>query len=142
MTYSKEELKRQVEAVLLPRVIEGLSKPLRVRETLPDAEAPSTREIVFSGSLDEVNEHFYRNFWSDGLPIIPPTLRRVERFMRFTDRGPEEVIGICPPANREATVWNVAVNGVMAGCRPEHMPILPAAGGAGGAPCHKSQDPR
>ncbi|HKA40445.1 MAG TPA: hypothetical protein VKF40_00515 [Burkholderiales bacterium] len=140
MTYSKEELKRQVEAVLLPRVIEGLSKPLRVRETLPDAEAPSTREIVFSGSLDEVNEHFYRNFWSDGLPIIPPTLRRVERFMRFTDRGPEEVIGICPPANREATVWNVAVNGVMAGCRPEYMPILLAAVEAVCDPSYKVED--
>jgi len=51
----------------------------------------------------------------------------VERFLRFTDRSPDEIIATVLPENREATVWNVAVNGVMAGCRPEYMPILLAA---------------
>ncbi|MDO8672293.1 MAG: hypothetical protein Q7O66_12840, partial [Dehalococcoidia bacterium] len=51
-------------------------------------------------------------------------IERVERFLRFTDRLPEEVLGRLLPEKREATVWNVAVNGVMSGCRPEYMPIL------------------
>ena len=58
------------------------------------------------------------------MAIIPPTAARVERFLKFTDRDPEEVLGPCPPDNRLATVWNVAVNGVMAGCKPEYMPVV------------------
>ena len=49
---------------------------------------------------------------------------KVQAFLAFTDRDAEEVIGRLLPDNRAATVWNVAVNGVMAGCRPEYMPIL------------------
>jgi hypothetical protein len=85
---------------------------------------PANREIVLSASLDDVQEEFTRRLWTDGLPIIPPTIDRVERFLEWTDRDPDEVIGVLPPERREATVWNVAVNGVMAGCRPEYMPIL------------------
>jgi hypothetical protein len=64
----------------------------------------------------------------------------VERFLRFTDRDPGEVIGIFPPANRQATVWNVAVNGVMAGCRPEYMPVLLAVVEAVADPQYKVED--
>jgi hypothetical protein len=126
MTDSTEELVAKVENHLLPRIIEGLSKPRAGAFVAPPAE-PQPRDIVFRGDLDAVNEHFYANNWSDGLPITPPTLDRVERFLAFTDRKPEEVLGCIPIANREATVWNVAVNGVMAGCRPEFMPVLLAA---------------
>ena len=90
-------------------------------------EGDDPRAVVFAGSLDDVQDHFVERLWSDGLPVVPPTLDRVERFLRFTDRDPDEVIGVLPPAHREATVWGVAVNGVMAGCRPEHMPVLIAA---------------
>jgi hypothetical protein len=85
---------------------------------------PNNREIVLSATLDDVQEEFTRRLWTDGLPIIPPTIDRIERFLEWTDRDPDEVIGVLPPERREATVWNVAVNGVMAGCRPEYLPIL------------------
>ncbi len=124
MTQSKEELRRQVIDVLLPRIVEGLSKPLQAAAPVNAAPMPQPRDIVFSGALDEINEHFHEQHWSDGMPVVPPTLDRIDKFLRFTERDPREVIGVCPPANREATVWNVAVNGVMAGCRPEYMPIL------------------
>lgn len=58
------------------------------------------------------------------MPIIPPTIEKVEKFLKYTNRDPNEVLGIVQPDNREATVWNVAVNGVMSGCRPEYMPVL------------------
>jgi len=90
---------------------------------LPDHE-PGPRDIVFRGTFDDVQEHFHSQMWSDGLPIVPPTLDRIERFLRFTQRQPEEVLGVMLPEMRSATVWNVAVNGVMAGCRPEYMPVL------------------
>ncbi len=124
MTQSGEVLRKQVVELLLPRVIAGLSKPLKASDLAADAPAPGQRDIVFSGTLDDVNEHFHDNHWSDGMPVVPPTLDRIARFLKFTTRDPSEVIGVCPPANREATVWNVAVNGVMAGCRAEYMPIL------------------
>ena len=60
------------------------------------------------------------------MPVVPPTAEKVEQFLKFTDHTADEVIGGCLPDKREATVWSVAVNGVMAGCRPEYMPVLVA----------------
>jgi hypothetical protein len=60
------------------------------------------------------------------LPIVPPTIQKIEEFLQFTDRSPEAVLGTLHPSQAEATVWKVAVNGVMAGCRPEYMPVLVA----------------
>jgi len=62
------------------------------------------------------------------MPIVPPTIERVERFLAFCDRDPHEVIGRVAPEARQVTPWNIAVNGVMAGCRPEYFPILLAIG--------------
>jgi hypothetical protein len=73
-----------------------------------------------------VNRYFVEHEYSDGLPIVPPTQEAVEEFLKYTDRDPDEVLGIMLPDKRAATVWNVAVNGVMAGCEPQYMPILVA----------------
>jgi hypothetical protein len=89
-----------------------------------ESTEPGPREVIFSGDLDEVQEHFEERGWTDGLPIVPPTLARVEAFLAHTRRDPGEVIGVLAPELRESTVWNVAVNGVMAGCRPEYLPVL------------------
>ncbi|MDO8673009.1 MAG: hypothetical protein Q7O66_16500 [Dehalococcoidia bacterium] len=120
---SEEEFREKVGKVVANQIIEGLAGPMVAATTLSE---PGAREIVFAGNLEEVQEHFHQNFWSDGLPVMPPTIAKVEKFLRFTDRSPNEVIGTLLPEKREATVWNVAVNGVMAGCRPEYMPILVA----------------
>jgi hypothetical protein len=118
---SADELRRNVLEVTLDAVVHNLTTPPGEAVVVPE---PDAREIVFEGSTEEVNRLFYENEWSDGLPIVPPTLARVEAFLRFTARSPGEVIGVLLPDNRTATVWNVAVNGVMAGCRPEYMPVL------------------
>ncbi|MBI2906940.1 MAG: hypothetical protein HYX92_04725 [Chloroflexi bacterium] len=123
MVDSEEELRRKVEEVLITRVVQGLTTP--VQDSVKTIE-PEVRDIVFKGTLEQVQESFHRNLWTDGLPVIPPTRDKVEEFLGFTDRCPEEVIGVLGPENREATIWNIAVNGVMAGCRPEYMPILVA----------------
>ena len=65
--------------------------------------------------------------WSDGLPLIPPTEARVAAMLQYTDRDPHEVGAVISPRQGEATVEVVAINAVMAGCRPRHFPILLAA---------------
>ncbi|GAA5003763.1 hypothetical protein GCM10023257_55950 [Streptomyces hyderabadensis] len=116
-------LEQNVAGPMLQQVVDGL--------TVQPAEAgftrePAKRDIVFSGTFEEVNEHFIANEWSDSMPIVPPTIEKVEQFLRFTDRSPDEVLGRLLPDSREATIWNIAVNGVMSGCRPEYMPVLVA----------------
>ena len=81
---------------------------------------------MFSGTFDDVQEYFYRQLWTDGLPVVPPTRDRVDAFLRFTDRKPDEVIRAVPQEGREASILSIAVNSVMAGCRPEYMPVLVA----------------
>jgi hypothetical protein len=94
--------------------------------TATEEAEPGAREMICGGSFDEVNRYFYEHELSDGLPIVPPTRERVEQFLKFTHRDPDEVLGIVLPDSRAATIWSIAVNGVMAGCRPEYMPVLVA----------------
>ncbi len=126
MTDSMEQLVEKVDTVVVENVIKSLTTmPAGIAGRTEEKGAePGARDIIFTGDLEEVNEYFLTNLWTDGLPIVPPTIGKVERFLSFTDRKPEEVIGILPHEMREATIWNIAVNGVMAGCRPEYMPIL------------------
>lgn len=79
---------------------------------------------VMTGTLDEILDEFHRQRWTDGLPVVPPTRDRIEAFLAHTPRDPDERLGRLLPANVDATVWSVAVGGVMAGCRPEFMPLL------------------
>jgi len=120
---SAEELRRNVLEVTVGAVIHGLTV---APAAAADVVEPSPTEIVFEGTHDEVSRFFYENGWSDGLPVVPPTEARVGEFLRFTDRDPDEELGVLLPDQRSATVRTVAVNGVMAGCRPEYMPVLVA----------------
>lgn len=120
---SVEEVRRHAREVTAAEVIANLT--VQPDEIVLEDE-PGPREIVFSGTFEEVEEHFYAREWSDGLPIVPPTIDRIEQFLSFTPRRPDEVLGVVLPASRAVTVWATAVNGVMAGCRPEYMPVLVA----------------
>ncbi len=77
--------------------------------------------------MTKAYEHAYDQGWTDGLPIIPATPEAVERFVAASGRDVEDVIGLLPPRKGRATVEVIAVNAVMAGCRPEYMPVLIAA---------------
>jgi hypothetical protein len=119
-----DELKTNIETVTLPQVITGLTG--QVIQSEGESPEPAPTDIVFRGSYEEVNKFFVSRGWSDSLPIVPPTREKIDRFLSFTNRPPEEVIGVLLPDSRQATIWNTAVNGVMAGCRPEYMPVLVA----------------
>ena len=72
-------------------------------------------------------EHAYEQGWTDGLPIIPATAEMVDTFVAASRRKAEDVIAILPPRKGRATVEVIAINAIMAGCRPEYMPVLIAA---------------
>lgn len=84
------------------------------------------RRIAIGGDEDEVEAMFDRG-WSDGLPLVPPTEERVLRMLAGTTREPQEVVGLVPSDLAPATVEKVAINAVMAGCKPEYLPVVLAA---------------
>ena len=69
-------------------------------------------------------ELFFERGVTDGLPVVPPTRARVERMLQATRRAPEVLIGELPPNYGRVTVEKVAINAVMAGCRPEYLPVV------------------
>jgi len=69
----------------------------------------------------------YDRGWSDGLPLVPPTRERVLRMLEGTSRSGDDVVALMPPNLVECTVEKVAVNSVMAGCRPEYLPVVLAS---------------
>ncbi len=81
------------------------------------------REISLAESEDALEACFERG-WSDGLPVVPPTALRVLRMLRACDRPADEIIGKIPPDNAPCTVEKVAINAVLAGCKPEYFPLV------------------
>ena len=73
---------------------------------------------------EDLIEACYENGWTDGLPVVPPTPERVERMLNGTDRTPDELIAAVPPKWGRATVEKVAINAVMAGCKPAYLPLV------------------
>lgn len=69
----------------------------------------------------------YQNGWTDGLPVVPPTPDRVEKMLAGTGRQPDELLALIPPKWGHATIERIAINAVMAGCKPEYMPVVIAA---------------
>ncbi|MES3000509.1 MAG: UGSC family (seleno)protein [Pseudomonadota bacterium] len=119
-----EKLRENVSTVTVPEIIANLTGAIAAGSSA--SAEPGVRDVVFKGGFSDLNQHFIEREWSDGLPIVPPTRARIEAFLAHTKRDPEEVLGIMLPDNRAATIWSVAVNGVMAGCKPEYMPVLVA----------------
>ena len=73
---------------------------------------------------EDLIEACYENGWTDGLPVVPPTPERVEGMLSGTDRDPAELIAAVPPKWGRATVEKVAINAVMAGCKPAYLPLI------------------
>ncbi len=124
-TQSPEELADNLRQVTVPEVVARLTgAPPKANTGDPEHYAASA--IVARGTFDDVNAAFEAHQWTDGLPIVPPTPEKVTAFLDMTPDPPDREIGVLLPAGRIATPHNVAVNGVMAGCEPKHMPVLVA----------------
>lgn len=85
-----------------------------------------TAEIIelADADLEAFDDYLEEQGWSDGLPVVPPTPERVAAMVAAVDRSAEAELGAMPPRQGIATVEGVAVNAVMAGCRPDHFPVV------------------
>jgi hypothetical protein len=98
-------------------------KPTAVASAAAKKPYPAER-IKFKGTYESLNKMFYEKGWSLGLPILPPTTEAVKDMLKGTKHNPGEVVWVVPPRQGQLTVELVATIGAMAGCKPEHMPLL------------------
>jgi hypothetical protein len=83
--------------------------------------------LSVSSDPAEVLDFVERQGWGDGFPVIPPTAERVQAMLETTPLPPTQVIAAIEPLRGEATVEKIAINAVLAGCRPEYFPVVLAA---------------
>jgi hypothetical protein len=115
-------------------VIECLTVDRLVLDDLPQFERMTLNdapELVFAGddlleAFDAMQTEFVANGWSDGLPLIPPTRAKVDAMVEASGRSGDEVVGLFAPGMGIGTVRKIAANAVMAGCKPETMPVIMA----------------
>jgi hypothetical protein len=106
---------KSVEPGIVERLIaQSEGSPLRARR-IEIAEHDDPFEFMFDQGL------------TDGLPVVPPTPERVIRMLSGTRRDAQEIVGTCPPNYAPVTVEKIAINAVMAGCKPEYLPVVIAA---------------
>ena len=101
----------------------GMTEVLTLRF---DTDRLQARKIELAESEDIMEACFERG-WSDGLPLVPPTPLRVTRMLSSTDRSADEIVGSVPPDNRPCTIEKIAINAVMAGCKPDYLQVVIAA---------------
>ena len=120
---------------VMQEVIEGLTRPFADEDLGPVEFDRSTPRLVAPDTAQNLERLFQDNHWTDMLPIVLPTEERVAEMLGGTRRKPDEVVGRMRPTHFreywEYTVEKVAVNAVMAGARPEHLPVILALAATG-----------
>ena len=121
---SKEEVNAKVDAAFDDIVKAATAwTPSKDKQDAQVKPYPAKR-FKFSGTYADVNDMFQKRKWSLSLPIVPPTVDKVAAMLKGTKRNPAEVLWVVPPRQGMLTVELVAALGVMAGAKPEHMPLL------------------
>ena len=119
----------------MQEVIEGLSRPLDEEDVKGLSFDRSTPRLVEPGTEDDLQRLFLDNGWTDHLPVILPTEQRVAAMLKGTSHQPDKVVGrMRPTAYREfweLTVEKVGVNAVMAGAKPNYLPVILAHAASG-----------
>jgi len=123
---------RPVAAAAADKLIDGLRRPLSAEEASVTVKKEALEPVTvtadsYAHAAQKFNEAFLANHWGDGLPLVPPTREAVREMLGGTSRSPGEVIGTVAPKNGTVTVEMAAVNAVMAGARPEYLPVIIAA---------------
>ena len=121
---SKEEVNAKVDAAFDDIVKAATAwTPSKEKQDAQVKPYPAKR-FKFSGTYADVNDMFQKRKCSLSLPIVPPTVDKVAAMLKGTKRNPAEVLWVVPPRQGMLTVELVAALGVMAGAKPEHMPLL------------------
>jgi len=124
-----EDIHRMAEEAF-DQIVGGLTRPV---EAFAGGDRPPAEErLAYDGAnlleaWDSMNRDFLARGWSDGFPLVAPTDRAVETMLQNAARDGGEIIATLEPGFGVATVEKLAINAVMAGCGPEHLPLLIAA---------------
>jgi hypothetical protein len=134
-TRSREALK-EIAAKCADEIVRLLcERPPSGASARESAAPPPRAKLVEAPSdPDEFNRLYIKRRWGDGLIIAPPTEEAVQRMLRHTRRAPDEIVATIAPGMGAATVEYIAIQGVMAGCYPEYLPVLIAAAEAVATP--------
>ncbi len=132
---SQEPEMKRVAAGVFDRIVEGLVKPLTPQEAAAgtsrsvDMGPRSEQAFKYAGAnyneaAEGFNEDFLKRHWADGLSLVPPTREAVRWMLTGTTRSPSEVLGTLPSKGGTVTIEKIAVNAVMAGAKPEYLPVI------------------
>ncbi len=127
------------EKPMMQEIIGALTRPLTAADTKTGKETPSVGPPTFEPDTAKNLQEFYRNNgYTDYLPIIIPTEEAVDEMLKGTSHHPDEVVGkLAAGGGTEAfaawtfTVKHAAINAVMAGAKPEHLPVILAIASSG-----------
>ena len=86
-----------------------------------------SRRVEVSADFGAIQDYYEQQGWTDGLPVVPATEELVRKMLLYYGQDPSTSLGVVQPRNAEVTLEKVAINAVMAGCRPEHFPVVVAA---------------
>ncbi len=122
---SVEALKQKAETIVYPALVSALTTQITQAEinSLSKDANRAYNAAVLTASYDEIQAYYRTVGWTDGLPIGLPTEQAVQKYLQYTPYAGSDVLGIYPVAYREARVYTVAVNAIMAGCPAEYMPL-------------------
>jgi len=113
---------------LMREIIDALTQPVAEEKKAPEVGGSPRPRLLRPDTRDNLRRLFLGNGWTDGLPIFLPTEARVAEMLKGTSHKPDEMVGEMSITNSEArqayTVEKVAANAVMAGARPEHLPVI------------------
>jgi len=120
---------REIAEMVIDDVIKALTSPLTEEEKNPAPMDYDFGPLSFEGenytdALEKFQQYCLDNGMGDGLPLIPPTKEAVEEMLTGTSLDRNEVLGIMVPRSGVATVEKVAINAVMAGAKPEYLPVI------------------
>jgi len=121
-----EVVESKTDAVI-EDIIDKATKWVPSAVSLETQKAYPAATVSVTDTIEDINDLFYRNAWTDGLPVIPPTEERVEKMLSGTSLKADQLIGCIPPRMGAATIQVIAINTVMAGAKPEHLPVIIAA---------------
>ena len=143
---TREQLRRDVVNGISPiskknvmqEIVEHLTKPLTAEEKRTGELVRDKGPATFTDTPDNLQKMFLEKRWTDFLPVVLPTEKKVADMLKGTSHDPDEVVGKMSPTNTGGyfeywtfTVKDVAVNAVMAGCKPEYLPLLLAVASTG-----------
>jgi hypothetical protein len=81
----------------------------------------------YESTRNSMERYFLQNGWSDGLPLVPPTPDALDAMLEGVDCPSDHVVGVVEPGGVQATIKDIAINAIMAGCLPQYMPVITAA---------------